>query len=104
MARRDGSPRKHPRFRASFDTLYGEREGVGSITDISYEGAFIEGATHLPEIGSEVRLYVFVAPVSPFEIVGTVVRHEKSGFAIAYTKDDPEVRRLVEDVAAIVAT
>ena len=37
------------------------------------------------------------------EIVGTVVRHEKNGFAISYTKDDPEVRRLVEDVAAIVS-
>jgi hypothetical protein len=50
-----------------------------------------------------VRLYVFVQPVSPFELIGDVVRRGPRSFAIEYTVDSPEVRRLVDDVAAIVS-
>ena len=53
-------------------------------------------------MGTQVRLYVFVQPVAPFEILGHVVRATDSGFAIAYEIDDAEVRRLVDDVSAIV--
>ena len=55
-----------------------------------------------PEIGSEVKLYVFVMPISPFELVGRVVRHSDTGFAIEYTVESENVRRLVDDVAALV--
>jgi len=49
-----------------------------------------------------VTLYVFVAPVSPFEITGQVVRHTETGFAMSYDLFDADIRRLVDDVAALV--
>lgn len=98
--------RKHPRFRTRFDALCssGRAEGAGTLIDISYSGAQLEEATIRPALGTELRLYVFVQPVSPFELVGRVVRHSETGFAIAYTVETPEARSLVDDVAAIVAT
>jgi hypothetical protein len=52
-----------------------------------------------------VRIYVFtepvdpIAPASPTELVGRVIRHSSSGFAIEYEDADPEVRQLVDDAA-----
>jgi len=96
--------RVHPRFRARFDALCsaGREEGAGVLADISYSGARLEDTTLRPKLGTEVRLYVFVQPVSPFELVGEVVRSDASGFAIAYKVESPEVQRLVDDVAAVV--
>jgi hypothetical protein len=98
--------RKDTRFRTRFDVLYsgGPAEGAGVLVDISYSGARLEGASWCPDVGSAVRLYVFVQPVAPFELLGHVVRRTEGGFAIRYDVDDPEVRRLVEDVSAIVNT
>ena len=42
-------------------------------------------------------------PIAPFEVVGTVVRHTGSGFAIGYENQSDEVRWLVDDVAAMMA-
>jgi PilZ domain len=97
--------RKDPRFRTQFDALYttGPAEGAGLLVNLSYSGAHIEGASLRPEIGTGVRLYVFVHPVAPFQIEGQVIRTTETGFAIAYAIDDPEVRRLVDDVSALVA-
>ena len=77
-------------------------EGAGVLTDISYSGARLESSSLTPELGTKVRLYVFVQPVSPFELVGEVVRTSPGGFAIAYQIESPDVRRLVDDVAALV--
>ena len=55
-----------------------------------------------PAVGSKVRIYVFtepedpIAPASPYELVGRVVRHSSSGFAIEYEDADPEVHQLVD--------
>ncbi len=96
--------RKHPRFRTRFDTLCssGREEGAGVLTDISYAGARLEETSFQPEVGSKVTLYVFVQPVSPFQLQGTVVHRTESGFAIEYLTENEEIRRLVDDVAAIV--
>jgi len=101
---RDMERRAHPRYRARFDTLCsdGAREGAGVLTDLSYSGARLVDASLRPEVGDEVRLYVFVQPVSPFELVGKVVRSAPDGFAIAYQLESDEIRRLVDDVAALV--
>jgi hypothetical protein len=98
--------RKDPRFKTRFDVLYasGTEEGAGVITDLSYSGARLENVSVWPAVGMAVRLYVFVQPVAPFELVGHVTRHSDSGFAIQYDVGDPEVRRLVDDVSAIVDT
>ncbi len=97
--------RKHPRFRTRFDTLCssGREEGVGVLMDISYSGAHLEETSLRPPVGTEVRLYVFVQPVSPFELVGQVVRHTETGFAIEYSVETSENWRLVDEAAAIVA-
>ena len=93
------------RVRTRFDALYstGPLEGAGVLADISYSGARIEDSSIRPELGTTVRIYVFIQPLSPFELVGTVARHSASGFAIEYKNLDPEVRRLVHDAAAIVS-
>lgn len=97
--------RNHPRFRTRFDVLCstGEREGAGTLVDLSRSGARMEATNVLPAIGTKVRLYVFIQPVSPFEISGEVVRQEGASFAIRYSNLDPEIGRLVDDVAALVA-
>jgi hypothetical protein len=97
--------RDHPRFRTRFDTLCssGSEEGAGTVTDISYRGARVEEASIRPAVGSKIRLYVFIQPVSPIELQGYVVRHTEEGFAIEFAKLEPEIARLVDDVAAVVS-
>jgi len=97
--------RKNVRFKTRFDALYslGPSEGAGVLADLSYSGARLDEVSHRPEIGTRVRLYVFFQPVSPFELVGHVVRHTEKGFAIRYDVEASDVRQLVDDVAAIVA-
>jgi hypothetical protein len=96
--------RRNPRFKTHFDTLCstGDREGAGQLLNISRSGACLGAVSELPEIGAKVRLYIFIQPVCPFELSGEVVRHDGSSFAISYSNLDPEVGRLVDDVAAVV--
>ncbi len=97
--------RKDTRFRTRFDALYslGREEGSGVLADLSYSGARLESTSLRPELGTKVRLYVFVQPVQPFELIGHVVRHTEDGFAIGIDVSDPEIRRLVDDVGGIVS-
>jgi hypothetical protein len=99
-----GNRRRDGRVQTQFESLYsaGRSEGTGVLSDISYSGALIEGVSLKPEIGKPLRIYVFVQPVAPFELVGTVVRHTKTGFAIEYPTPSEAVRRFVDDAAAIV--
>jgi hypothetical protein len=72
------------------------------LVNISRSGARLDSATHVPELGTKVRLYIFIQPVCPFELSGEVVRSEGTTFAIRYSNLDAEVGRLVDDVAALV--
>ncbi len=88
----------------------GRVEGVGVLANISYSGALVEDTVMRPKIGTLVVLYVYLQPPSafeaatPFELAGHVVRHSSNGFAIEYDDNlDPDVRRMVDDAAAIVA-
>ena len=100
--------RRHVRFTTALNAHCSSDpgEGIGVLANISYCGALIEDSSIKPSVGSTVRVYVFVepvdpiAPASPFELVGRVVRHSSSGFAIEYEDDDPEVHRLVDKAAA----
>jgi len=98
--------RKDLRFKTQFGTLVsaGAAEGAGMLVDISYSGARLEEVSIKPGLGVSVRLYVFVQPVLPFELVGHVVRVTEDGFAMQYDVSDPDVRRLVDDVSAIVGS
>ena len=97
--------RRSARIKTAFETLYSSEreEGAGVLTDISYRGALLEDTSIRPGLAAHVRLYVFLRPVDPFELVGSVVRHTSDGFAIEFEKLDPETRSLVDDVAAIVS-
>ena len=100
--------RRDARFLTALNAHYssGPEEGIGVLTNISNSGALIEDSSVQPTVGSRVRIYVFtepadpIAPASPYELVGRVVRHSNSGFAIEYEESDPDVCRLVEKAAA----
>jgi PilZ domain len=96
--------RKNPRYKARFDALYssGAQEGAGVLAEISYAGVRLEESSIRPAIGTRVQLYIFLRPVQPFELVGRVVRHTESGFALTLDPPSLEVCRLVDDVAALV--
>ena len=83
----------------------------GVLSDISYAGALIEGTTMQPGVGMRIVLYVelktprAVGATRPFGLTGHVARHHSTGFAIEYEDNhDPDLRRMVDDAAAIVAT
>jgi hypothetical protein len=90
---------------------FGRVDGVGVLADLSYSGALIEDiSTRPPEIGTPIVLCVYlVAPrgleeVTPFKLTGHVVQHNSTGFAVKYEDNhDPDVRRMLDDAAAIVA-
>ena len=100
--------RRHTRFTTALNAHYSSDpgEGIGVLANISYSGALIEDSSVRPSVGSKVRVYVFVepvdpiAPASPYQLVGRVVRHSSSGFAIEYEYTSPEVRQLVDEAAA----
>jgi len=104
----DLEQRRGERFVTALNAHYstGPEDGIGVLSNISYSGALIEGSSVQPSVGSRVRVYVFtepedpIAPASPYELVGRVVRHSTSGFAIEYEDDDPEVHELVDKAAA----
>ena len=88
----------------------GRMGASGRLANISYSGALIEDITMQPEIGTPIILQVFFKPpgslkaATPFKLVGHVVRHTATGFAIEYDdKLDPDARRIVDEAAAIVA-
>ena len=98
--------RRDLRVQVAFDALYshGRREGAGILVNFSYSGALIEDASLPPDVGTTVRVYIFVQPVAPFELVGEVVRHSgDQSFALEFKDLSPELRALVDDAAAIVA-
>ena len=99
----DTDRRQTKRVQTRFESLYsaGRSEGTGMLSDISYSGALINSASLLPEVGKLLRIYVFVQPVDPFEMVGTVVRHTENGFAIAYDAQSSELKQFVDDAAAM---
>ena len=99
--------RRDQRVQIKFDALFsdGGREGTGKLVDFSYSGARVADASLLPDVGTTVRLYVFVQPVAPFELVGEVVRSfGGEGFAVEFKDVTPDLRALVDDAAAIVDT
>jgi hypothetical protein len=88
---------------------YGWVEGAGVVANISYSGALVEGTPRQPDVGTPIVLHICLHPPSafevpsPFEIVGHVVRHSPSGFAVQYQSGfDPQLRRVVDNAAAIV--
>jgi hypothetical protein len=105
MAEERWNRRREGRIPTRFEALYsaGRLEGAGVLLDISYSGALFAETSLRPELGKTIRAYVFVQPVNPIELVGEVVRLTDDGFAVKYELTDPELRRLVDDAAAVVS-
>ena len=97
--------RRNLRFKTQFETLYSSerQEGAGTLVDISYSGALMAGASLSPPVGTKLRIYVFVQPVSPIEVIAQVVRVTDNGFAVEYADPGDHIRHLVDDAAAIVS-
>ena len=97
--------RGSPRFITRFDSLVSaeQEEGAGVLAEISYSGARLAETSMRPPIDTKVTLYIFVQPVAPFELTGTVVRHTDTGFVLTYNVVDDEIRRWVDDVTALVS-
>ena len=86
-------------------------EGFASLSDISYTGALLENTGMRPKIGTRVTLCMHLKPpraseaVAPSELIGVASRHSYDGFAVKFENgNDPDVRRMVDDAAAVVAT
>ena len=101
----ENDQRKGLRFKAEFETLFSaeRKEGAGVLSEISYSGALVEEVSNRPKVGTILRLFVFFQPVAPEQIVGEVVRHTKNGFAIHFNETKDELRKLVDDVGALVS-
>jgi len=101
----DHDQRRGLRFRAEFETLYSadREEGAGVLSQISYSGALVEEVASKPKEGSALGLYVFLQPVSPVHLVGEVVRHTDTGFAVHFPDPTDELRQLVDDIGALVS-
>jgi hypothetical protein len=97
--------RWNSRIRTHFEISYssGREDGSGILANISYSGALLTQTSVQPRLGSQVRVFVLLNEDAPFEVVGKVVRHVEDGFAIEYADLSPEVRRLIDDAAAMVA-
>ncbi len=86
-------------------------EGIATLVDISYSGALLQDTALWPEIGTPITLYVFLKQPRAFiaelpsELAGVVVRHTSYGFAVKFDSNlEPDVRQLVDNAAALVAT
>ena len=85
-------------------------EGFASLADISYTGALLGNTGMRPKIGTRVTLCMHLKPpraseaVAPSELIGVASRHSADGFAVAFeSSNDPDVRQMVDDAAAVVA-
>ena len=86
-------------------------EGFASLADISYTGALLENTGMRPKIGTRVTLCMHLKPPraseasKPSELIGIVIRHTSDGFGVVFEDSrDPDLRRMVDDAAALVAT
>ena len=85
-------------------------EGIASLTNVSYTGALLEDTPMRPEVGTRIQLYVHLKPpcaieaAAPSKLIAIVVRHSSNGFAVKFEDShNPDLRRMVDDAAAIVA-
>jgi len=85
-------------------------EGTATLINISYSGVLLQATALRPEIGTPITLYIFLRQPRAFEaelpseLAGVVIRHNSDGFAVAFEDSrNPDVRRVVDDAAAVVA-
>jgi hypothetical protein len=98
----EAEKRGHSRTPTAFEVLYTteKQSGAGRLVDLSQSGCLLGDASPVPEIGARVRAYIFVQPVAPIELVGSVVRLAgDQSFALKFEELNSEVRTLLEEAA-----
>ena len=97
--------RRDSRIRTAFEVLnaYPPLEGIALLHDLSADGACVEDTSARPEIGKTIQLSVRVSDREPrCVLIGKVVRHFESGFAIEFDKPEPQlVGRLIGEELAV---
>jgi hypothetical protein len=73
----------------------------GRLADISHKGALVVDTAAIPVRGELVGL-AFDGEHGAVLLIGWVVRHVKSGFAIEFDHLDDRARALIDDLAALV--
>ncbi len=74
----------------------GRTEGEAILTNVSSAGALLEDASACPPVDADVRL-VFEA-AQTLQLVGVVVRHTGSGFAVRFKRHSEEILTLLEEL------
>ncbi len=84
--------------------------GTATLANISYTGVLVESTAMRPEIGTPIKLYVYLKPPrvyemgAPTELTAAVARHSSDGFAVKFKDNhNPHVRRMVDEAAAVIA-
>ena len=96
--------RRAPRVKAIFEASYsaGRGEGNGYLVEISCFGASVAAVSVRPEIGTSLRIHVFVHDGAPVELIGRVARHTPEGFAVEFEEElVSDVRQFVDEAAAL---
>ena len=91
--------RSHPRtdVQIAARCASGTERGSGTLADISLSGALLEKTSVRPRLGAPVEIRFRLPNADePFALVGTVVRHSASGFAIQFATSEEVVRQLLE--------
>ena len=84
-----GDQRRGVRRQIEFEVVYnsGREEGTGVLVDISNSGALFEDTSLQPKLGTEVQLNVLLyGEDGSVPLLGKVVRHTLTGFAIEITR------------------
>ncbi len=76
----------------------GDEKGFGTILNVSRSAALLANNSIQPEIVAPVAISLGRGDGDPPDpLVGTVVRHSASGFAVRFAKADQALRDLVAD-------
>lgn len=68
------------------------------LTNLSSGGALFESDAICPPVDSDIRMTVFVTPQRTVDLVGVVLRHTGSGFAVRLKSQSEQVRLLLEEL------
>ncbi len=96
---RSGAERRAaPRVPVSLNVRFsaGRIEGIGSIRDLSLNGAYVTAAPPHPQPGTPVNLFFSLGEDgAPVEISAEVVRHTGVGFAVRFAKLDQRLQEVL---------
>ncbi len=93
-AERRAAPRVSVAFNVRFSA--GRIEGIGSIRELSLNGAYIAASPPHPRPGTAVSLFFTVGEESaPVEISADVVRHSPAGFAVRFARPDQRLQAVM---------